>query len=46
MDEVAIFNVAISEENINELMENGRGGTLAVDLAGKAATTWTEIKRH
>lgn len=44
VDEVAIFDVALSEKEINELMDDGLGGTLAVNPSGKASTTWAEIK--
>ena len=46
MDEVAIFNVALSEEDINEIIDNGLKGILAVDPNGKATTTWAAIKNE
>ena len=44
VDEVAIFNVALSEADINEIIDNGLKGILAVDPKGKATTTWAAIK--
>ena len=44
IDEIAIFNVALSEEDINEIIDNGLKGILAVDPKGKATTTWAAIK--
>ena len=40
IDEVAIYNVALSQDDIGELMQ----GTAAVSAAGKLATTWADIK--
>lgn len=44
VDEIAIFNVALSEEDINEIIDNGLKGILAVDPKGKVTTTWADIK--
>ncbi len=46
LDEIAIFDVALSEKEINELMDDGLGDILAVNPLGKVATTWAEIKSH
>ena len=46
VDEIAIFNVALSEKEINELIDDGLGHTLAIDPVGKVATTWGEIRRQ
>lgn len=46
VDEIAIFNVALSEKEINELIDDGLGHTLAIDPVGKVATTWAEIRRQ
>ena len=43
MDEVAIFNVALSEDEVKSL-GNGIEGALAVDAAGKTTTTWGKLK--
>ena len=43
-DEVAFFNIALTEADINTLMTNGFKSALAVYPAGKLATTWGNIK--
>lgn len=43
MDEVVIFNVALSESEVKSL-GSGIEGALAVDAAGKTTTTWGLIK--
>ena len=43
MDEIAIFNVALSEGDVKSL-GNGIEGALAVDAAGKTTTTWGKLK--
>ena len=47
VDEVAIFNVALSEDEISEIMTEGLGAlgfSTAVDPSGKLATTWATVK--
>jgi len=44
IDDVAVFNVALSQDEITEIMENGLASSLAVAPAGKIATTWAGIK--
>jgi len=44
IDEVAIFNVALSEDLISDIMTKGLAPT-AVSPSGKLATTWSEIKK-
>lgn len=44
IDEVAVFNVALSEDDINLIMENGLAKASAVSNVGKMAVTWAEIK--
>jgi hypothetical protein len=47
LDEVAIFNVALTEQEIQTIMEQGVAksvGITAVDLSGKLTTTWADIK--
>lgn len=47
VDEVAIFNKAIDEDDIQNIMNDGLGKTLgvaAVDSSGKLAATWGEIR--
>ena len=43
MDEVVIFNVALSEADVKSL-GSGIEGALAVDATGKTTTTWGSIK--
>jgi hypothetical protein len=46
VDEVAIFNVVLSEADINNIMDNGLESTItAVSTSGKLATTWGGIKQ-
>jgi len=47
IDEVAIFNVALEEEDIQATMNQGLGkalGITAVSPSGKLGTTWANIK--
>ena len=47
IDEVAIFNAALSEEDIKAIMDKGLAvaiGAVAVAPAGKLTTTWASIK--
>jgi hypothetical protein len=47
VDEVAIFNVALSKEDINEIMNKGLGKVLritAVSPSAKLAVTWGDVK--
>jgi hypothetical protein len=47
IDEVAVFNVARTEDDIKNIMKNGIGkatGIAAVSPAGKLAQTWAKIK--
>jgi hypothetical protein len=47
IDEVAIFNVALEQEDIQDIMNKGLervSGLSAVDLSGKLTTTWANIK--
>ena len=46
MDEVAIFNVDLTESQINALRNNGLKGALSVDPDGKLATSWANIKTY
>lgn len=45
IDDVAIFNVALTQDEIIEVMENGLADALAVAPAGKLAATWGSIKK-
>ena len=44
MDEVRISNIARSEQEIQELMNKGIEGVLAVKPQDKLATTWGKLK--
>jgi hypothetical protein len=44
LDEAAVFNVALSEDDINAIMNGGLLGVSAVSPTGKLATTWSEVK--
>jgi hypothetical protein len=44
IDEVAIFNVALSESDIKDIMNNGIVGLQAVSSSGKLVTVWAMIK--
>ena len=44
IDEVAIFYRALSEAEINKLMNKGIQANLAVDTSSKLSTTWGSIK--
>ena len=48
MDEVAIFHSALEQDDVQELMDKGFKGYLAVDPEGKLGVTWGHIKatRH
>ena len=47
IDDVGLFNVALTEDEINDIMKEGVGratGVSAVSSAGKLATAWGKIK--
>jgi hypothetical protein len=47
IDDVAIFNVAVSPEDVKAISENGLKaalGSKSVDSSGKLATTWGDVK--
>lgn len=46
IDELAVFNVALDEKDINTIMNEGleKGAGLAVSPKGKLATVWAEMK--
>jgi len=47
IDDVAIFNVALEENDIKAIFENGLKvalGSKSVDSSGKLATTWGDVK--
>ena len=44
LDEVAIYNVALTQADIEDIMNNGLGARLAVSPKEKLATTWATLK--
>ena len=46
LDEVAVFSVALSIDDINSIMNAGLESISAVSYAGKIATTWGRCKRQ
>ncbi|MDE0466481.1 MAG: LamG domain-containing protein [Candidatus Poribacteria bacterium] len=46
IDEVALFNVALEEEDIKSLMEDGLETAAAVEPVNKLTTTWGRIKQQ
>ena len=45
LDEVAIFNAALSEDDLGTVMENGLEKALNVSPVGRLTTTWGNIKQ-
>jgi hypothetical protein len=45
IDEVALFNVVLTEDDIKNIMTKGLEGTSAVFPSGKLSTTWGELKQ-
>ena len=45
IDEVAIFNVVLSEDDINTIMDDGLDKAAAVSPSDKLTTTWANIKQ-
>ena len=44
LDEVAVFNVALSPDDMKDLMKKGSKGILDVAALNKLATSWADIK--
>ena len=44
MDEVVLFNTALDQDQIWELMEKGMAAAFAVSSQGKLVTTWAQLK--
>ena len=44
LDEVGVFNVPLSESDLNNVMKNGLEGAADVSPVGKLATTWGDVK--
>ena len=45
IDDVAIFNVVLSEDEITQIMDDGLDASFAVSPSDKLTTTWAYIKR-
>ena len=46
IDEVALYNVALTEDDINSIMSDGLVSVTSVEAQGKLATTWGTIKER
>ncbi len=46
LDEVAVFNVALTDNNIPQIMNNGVEDFMSVQPSDKLATTWCSIKKQ
>jgi len=46
MDDVALFNIALDQDQIGELMDLGISGIAAVSSQGKLITTWARLKHQ
>lgn len=46
IDEFAVFNITLTEEEIKSLMEEGLKTVAAVSSSNKLATTWGKLKNH
>ena len=46
IDEVGIFNVALTEKDIKDIMNKGLEGMTAVSQSGKLTTTWGDLKQQ
>ena len=46
IDDVAIFNTALSVDDIAKIMNDGLGTTTDVEASGKLTTTWATIKAN
>ena len=45
IDDVAIFNVALTQDDIESILRTGLKSAFAVSPTGKLSTTWTNIKQ-
>ena len=46
IDEVALYNVALNEDDINSIMTDGLVNVTSVEAHGKLSTTWGTIKKR
>lgn len=45
VDEIAFFNIALTEDDVVEIMNEGMAGAAAVESRGKLSITWAGLKR-
>ena len=45
IDDVGVFSVVLTEDDINNIMNNGLAGIAAVSTSGKLTTIWGDIKK-
>ena len=45
IDDIGIFNVVLSEDEIQSIMDDGLEKAFAVSLTDKLTTTWAAIKK-
>jgi hypothetical protein len=46
IDDVTLFNIALSEDEMETIMNNGVEEVAVVDAIGKLTTTWATIKHR
>ena len=46
IDDVAFFNVALGDDDLKFIMDNGIMAAGAVDYVGKLSTTWAQIREQ
>ena len=46
LDDVAIFNVALTDDDVRKIMTDGLAVMAAVSPAGRLATVWGDVKAH
>ena len=44
VDDVGVFNVALGDADVKDIMNNGLQGVVAVEPSGKLATIWATVK--
>ena len=46
IDDVGLYNIALSEDEMNDIMKNGIENAASVEPVNKLTTTWDKIKRE
>lgn len=46
IDDIALFNVALDEDDMQSIMDDGLMTLTAVEAAGKLTTTWASVKQR